>query len=100
MPIVLLVFMSWITFWMNAESLVPRLTTSIMATLCALVQLYSNGHLFATVCYPTALDAWCVVSILCIFVALFENIYVSCDRKNKNAGITVSPETGILVSKA
>lgn len=96
MPIILLVFMSWITFWMNAESLIPRLTTAIISTVCTLLQLYSNGHLFASVCYPTSLDVWCVVSCLCIFVALFENIYVSCDRKNKDAGITVSPESGIL----
>ena len=59
-PSVLIVILSWISFWINKEAVPARITLGVTSVLTMTTQLSSSRSTQMKVSYPKAIDVWYV----------------------------------------
>lgn len=98
-PYVLIVFASWISFWLDRMIFIRLyITTSLLFIVIADLLFRSTA---IPVSYTTALDVWIDGCILFVFLALLQNVFVACKVKKhfKRTTNAINLYTGAPLAK-
>lgn len=83
-PSILIVILSWISFWVNKEAVPARITLGVTTVLTMTTQLSTATKSTMRVSYPKALDVWYTFCMILVFLALIEYAFVNAlARKGK-----------------
>ncbi|XP_077984776.1 glycine receptor subunit alphaZ1-like [Glandiceps talaboti] len=72
LPALLLVIISWISFWLHVDATAARASLGITSVLTLVTQAGNVRHIIPSLSYPTAMDVWFSVSMCFVFGALVE----------------------------
>ncbi|XP_006812799.1 glycine receptor subunit alpha-2-like [Saccoglossus kowalevskii] len=72
LPSVILVIISWISFWLHVDATPARASLGITSVLTLVTQSGTIRFTVPALSYPTAIDIWFSVCILFVFAALIE----------------------------
>ena len=70
--VAIIVFMSWVVFWIGAENVGPRLSVSVTSMLTLVAYRFLLGQKLPPVSYLTRLDYFLLGSTVLVFVALIQ----------------------------
>ncbi|XP_015903589.1 glycine receptor subunit alpha-1 [Parasteatoda tepidariorum] len=84
-PCVLIICMSFVTFWIPAEAYPARVTLSVTSLLTIVTQQYQSA--MPSVSYVVALNIWMLSCIGFVFCSLLEYAFVIAVMNNKGAEI-------------
>ena len=77
-PSMLIVFLSWVSFWINRDAVPARITLSVTTVLTITTQSTGlNNSGVPKVSYPKALDIWLAVCTVFVFAAMMEYAFVN-----------------------
>uniref|UniRef100_A0A915JFP4 Gamma-aminobutyric acid receptor subunit beta n=1 Tax=Romanomermis culicivorax TaxID=13658 RepID=A0A915JFP4_ROMCU len=82
-PSILIVVISWVTFWINRDSAPARVTLGIMTVLTMTTLMSTTNRQMPKVSYVKAVDIYLVVCYVMVFAALLEYAVVSYSNKKK-----------------
>jgi len=68
----LIVILSWLSFWINKEAVPARITLGVTTVLTMSTSLSSSRGAALTVSYAKALDVWYAFCMILVFSALVE----------------------------
>ena len=71
-PSILVVILSWLSFWLNSNASVSRMLLGLMSILFMAIITLGVDTQQASVSYATALDVWTNVCFLFTFAVLFQ----------------------------
>ena len=77
LPLVLIIGMSWIVFWIPSAQLGPRVSVSVTAMLTLTAYRFAIGSGLPRISYLTKLDWFILCSSLLIFLSLVEVVVTS-----------------------
>lgn len=88
-PSVLVVMLSWISFWLNVNAVPGRISLGVLTVLTMTTQSSAVNASLPHVSYTKAIDIWMVTCLMFVFFALIEfavaNVLI---RKDTNKGFT------------
>lgn len=94
-PSVLIVAMSFVTFWIPAEAYPARVTLSVTSLLTIVTQQYQSA--IPQVSYVVALNVWMLACIAFVFLGLIEYAFVvTCLEMRKARVAAASQEVKLL----
>jgi len=70
--VAIIVFMSWVVFWLDPENLGPRLSVSVTSMLTLVAYRFLLGQSLPPVSYLTRLDYFLLGATILVFVALIQ----------------------------
>lgn len=71
-PSTLVVFLSWISLWLDVEAVPARVTLGVTSLLTLATQV-ANAHVgLPPISYMTAMDIWLFVCLITVFSSLIE----------------------------
>ncbi|XP_077992216.1 glycine receptor subunit alpha-2-like [Glandiceps talaboti] len=76
-PTILLVILSWVSFWLRPEATAARVSLGITTILTATTRVSDTRNSIPAVSYPTAMDVWTTSCIVFIFSAMLEFAFVN-----------------------
>jgi len=76
-PTVLIVILSWVSFWINAESSPARVTIGLLTVLTTTTMSTSIQMTLPRVSYIKAIDVWMIVCLTFVFTSLIEYAIVN-----------------------
>jgi len=88
-PSVLIVILSWVSFWINVEAVPARISLGVTTVLTMATQLTGSRTNIPKVSYPKAMDIWMAMCMIFVFAGLLEYAFVnvlsrtSSDDKSK-----------------
>lgn len=86
-PSVLVVMLSWISFWLNVNAVPGRISLGVLTVLTMTTQSSGVNASLPHVSYTKAIDIWMVTCLMFVFFALIEfavaNVLM---RKDTNKG--------------
>lgn len=85
LPLVLIICMSWIVFWIPSAQLGPRVSVSVTAMLTLTAYRFAIGASLPKVAYLTRLDWFILGSSLLVFLSLVEVVVTSWMTENDRA---------------
>ena len=98
-PSILLVALSWVSFWVDVHAVAPRVSLGVTCVLTMTTQTSGIRMTLPPVSYVKAIDIWMFVCLLFVFAALLEYAYVNTitrrDSKNKAAAAANIEETEV-----
>lgn len=71
-PSTLVVFLSWISFWIDIEAVPARVTLGVTSLLTLVTQMVQAHSGLPPISYMTAMDVWLFVCLLTVFSSLIE----------------------------
>ncbi|GIY97886.1 glycine receptor subunit alpha-1 [Caerostris extrusa] len=71
-PSTLVVFLSWISFWLDVAAVPARITLGVTSLLTLATQVVQARSGLPTISYMTAMDIWLFVCLLTVFGSLLE----------------------------
>ncbi|XP_055931874.1 glycine receptor subunit alpha-3-like [Argiope bruennichi] len=71
-PSTLVVFLSWISFWLDVGAVPARITLGVTSLLTLATQVVQARGGLPTISYMTAMDIWLFVCLLTVFSSLLE----------------------------
>jgi hypothetical protein len=71
-PLMLIVAMSWIVFWMDPEVAAPQISVSVTAMLTLIAYRFMVGGMLPQISYLTRLDIFVLASTLLVFLTIVE----------------------------
>ncbi|GFV97673.1 glutamate-gated chloride channel [Trichonephila clavipes] len=71
-PSTLVVFLSWISFWLDVAAVPARITLGVTSLLTLATQVVQARGGLPTISYMTAMDIWLFVCLLTVFSSLLE----------------------------
>lgn len=71
-PSMLIVMLSWLSFWLNANSIPGRVTLGVLSVLTISTQSSSVNAALPRVSYTKAIDVWMATCLVFVFAALIE----------------------------
>ena len=74
LPLLMIIFMSWIVFWINPKNTNPRISVSVTAMLTLIAYRFAVGRSLPPIGYLTRLDWFILGASLLVFAALVEVI--------------------------
>ncbi|XP_067051694.1 glycine receptor subunit alphaZ1-like [Acropora muricata] len=77
LPVVLVVLLSWISFWIDPESTPARVSLGVI-TILAMGNFLHGGGATPNVSYATALDVYMITCFVFVFACLLEYAAVHC----------------------
>jgi cadmium resistance protein CadD (predicted permease) len=89
-PLLLIVAMSWLVFWIDPKELGSNISVAITAMLTLIAYRFSIGELVPKVSYLTRLDYFILGSTLMVFLALLLVIITSNLTKSGQAQLAKS----------
>ncbi|KAK3097353.1 hypothetical protein FSP39_008946 [Pinctada imbricata] len=72
LPCILVVILSWISFWFGTDAILPRLSLGVVTVLTMMVISALTNVNLPKVSYSTLLDVWLAVCNIFVFVAFLE----------------------------
>lgn len=76
-PSILIVALSWVSFWVNKDAVPARITLGVTTVLTMTTQLSTSRSNMMKVSYPKALDVWYAFCMIMVFAALLEYAVVN-----------------------
>ncbi|ELU04391.1 hypothetical protein CAPTEDRAFT_114881 [Capitella teleta] len=76
-PCILIVMLSWVSFWINKDAVPARITLTVTTMLTMTTQLTTSRSNSMRVSYPKAMDVWYAVCMLFVFGSLLEYAFVN-----------------------
>ena len=76
-PSILLVILSWVSFWVDVHAVAPRVSLGVTCVLTMTTQTSGLRNSLPPVSYVKAIDVWMFVCLLFVFAALLEYAYVN-----------------------
>jgi len=76
-PSVLIVILSWVSFWINVESSPARVTIGLLTVLTTTTTSNSARASLPRVSYIKAIDVWMIVCLTFVFTSLIEYALVN-----------------------
>ncbi|MCH7773962.1 MAG: hypothetical protein IH784_06095 [Bacteroidetes bacterium] len=76
-PLAMVVFMSWLVFWVDPIQIGAQLTVGATAMLTMIAYQFTLSNLIPPVSYLTRLDTFILLSNIIVFIALLEAILTS-----------------------
>ena len=70
--VAIIVFMSWVVFWIGAENIGPRLSVAVTSMLTLVAYRFLLGQKLPPVSYLTRLDYFLLGSTILVFIALIQ----------------------------
>ena len=77
LPVTLVVLLSWISFWIDADSTPARVSLGVI-TILAMGNFLHGGGATPNVSYATALDVYIITCFVFVFASLLEYAAVHC----------------------
>lgn len=77
LPLILIVFMSWVVFWINPAHFGPQIGMSATSMLTLIAFQFAMGNLLPRVNYFTRMDQFILGSTILVFLALVEALTTS-----------------------
>ncbi|XP_074650853.1 glycine receptor subunit alpha-2-like [Tubulanus polymorphus] len=77
LPSVLIVSVSWISFWINAEAIPARVSLSVVTILAMITQSSGINAALPKVSYVKAIDVWVAMCQIFVFAALIQYAFIS-----------------------
>lgn len=91
-PSILIVMLSWISFWLDIEATAARISLGILTVLAMTTQNKFTG--VQHVSYVTAMNVWTAVSLAFVFLGVIEYAYIHVNtRKQVKKTTTKKPPT-------
>uniref|UniRef100_T1J023 Neurotransmitter-gated ion-channel transmembrane domain-containing protein n=1 Tax=Strigamia maritima TaxID=126957 RepID=T1J023_STRMM len=100
LPSLLIVLLSWISFWLDVTLAAPRVSLGLTSLLTLATQFNSAQRNLPAVATIKALDIWMFVCIFMVFASLLVYAFAYiCNQKKKSqvqvVGVPVAPETQV-----
>jgi len=76
-PSVLIVILSWVSFWINVESSPARVTIGLLTVLTTTTTTIGAQESLPRVSYIKAIDVWMIVCLTFVFTSLIEYALVN-----------------------
>lgn len=87
-PTLLIVTLSWVSFWLNVNSVPGRVTLGVLSVLTISTQSSSVNAALPRVSYTKAIDIWMATCLVFVFAALIEFAIANVlTRKGSHKGI-------------
>ena len=83
-PSVLIVILSWVSFWINADAVPARISLGVTTVLTMATQLSGSKSSIPRVSYPKAIDVWMTTCMAFVFAALLEYAFVNALSRTTN----------------
>lgn len=83
MPLVLIVLISWVVFWMIGEGLSDRMGISFTAILTIVAYQFLISGSLPRIAYFTFMDSMLTISLVLIVLTIFENVFVNSMNSQK-----------------
>lgn len=71
-PSTLVVFLSWISFWIDIEAVPARITLGVTSLLTLVTQMVQAHSGLPPISYMTAMDVWLFACLITVFSSLVE----------------------------
>ena len=71
-PSVLIVILSWVSFWISIDAIPARVTIGLLTVLTMTTQSTGSRSQLPRVSYIKAIDVWMTVCLLFVFASLLE----------------------------
>lgn len=81
-PLVLIVAMSWLTFWINPQDTGPQISMAVTAMLSLIAYRFAIGSTLPKLSYMTRMDLFIFFSTFLVFATLIEAVTVSSKAKS------------------
>jgi len=76
-PLILIVMMSWMVFWIDPSMAATQISVSVTAMLTMIAYRFALAGLIPRLAFLTALDIFVLVSTLIVFMAMIEVLYTA-----------------------
>ena len=76
-PSVLIIFLSWVSFWLNIDAVPARVSLGLLTVLTITTQSSGARASLPPVSYVKAIDVWMATCLIFVFAALVEFAYVN-----------------------
>lgn len=76
-PSVLIVSLSWVSFWLSADAVPARISLGILTVLTMTTQKSAGNTSLPKVSYVKAIDVWMALCLTFVFAALLEYALVN-----------------------
>ena len=86
-PSMLIVILSWVSFWINVDASPARVSIGLLTVLTSTTQSSQSTATLPRVSYIKAIDVWMSVCLLFVFTALLEYAAVNVLSRKKGARI-------------
>lgn len=80
-PSILIVMLSWISFWLDIEATAARISLGILTVLAMTTQNKFTG--VQHVSYVTAMNVWTAVSLAFVFLGVIEYAYIHVNTRKQ-----------------
>jgi len=88
--VAIIVFMSWVVFWLGTENVGPRLSVSVTSMLTLVAYRFLLGQSLPPVSYLTRLDYFLLGATILVFVALIQVAATSAMSAGDRSGRAVA----------
>ena len=86
-PTVLIVIISWISFWINVDAIPARVTVGLLTVLTMTTQSTAANKGMPRVSYVKAIDVWMSMCLIFVFMALLEFAVVNVISRKRVRGL-------------
>ncbi|KAK3100578.1 hypothetical protein FSP39_022065 [Pinctada imbricata] len=76
-PSILIVLLSWVSFWLNIDAIPARISLGLLTILTMTTQSSGARASLPKVSYVKAIDVWMAMCLIFVFLALIEFAYVN-----------------------
>lgn len=87
LPLVLIICMSWIVFWIPSSQMGPRISVSVTAMLTLTAYRFAIGSSLPKIGYLTRLDWFILGSSILVFLSLFQVVVTSSLVEKEKADV-------------
>ena len=84
-PSILLVILSWVSFWVDPKAVPARVSLGVTCVLTMTTQSSGIRQTLPPVSYVKAIDVWMMVCLLFVFAALLEFAFVNVSIRRTDA---------------
>ena len=77
LPLVLIVMMSWMVFWIDPSLVATQISVSVTAMLTMIAYRFALAGLIPRLAFLTSLDYFVLVSTLAVFIGMIEVLYTA-----------------------
>jgi len=94
-PSVLIVILSWVSFWINVESVPARVTIGLLTVLTTTTTTIGAQESLPRVSYIKAIDVWMIVCLTFVFTSLIEFALVNVLARRQARPVTRTDDTDV-----
>jgi hypothetical protein len=77
LPLILIVMMSWLVFWIDPTLAASQISVSVTAMLTMIAYRFALAGMMPRLTFLTSLDYFVLVSTLVVFLAMIEVVYTA-----------------------